>query len=227
MRIAGSASAATISGRVTVPSSRSVPRALPVRSGGPETSRTSSRSWKAKPDLGAEGSQRCDVLAEETGALEELPGLQAAAFEVALLGELGVEGVVALRQLTLGEGDRGVGEQGDSAGVAMGGKQREGARRRAGRRPPSRGRGPRSRRRSAGRGAAVRRRGRRRGRASPCGRARSRRRREPRPLPHPAPAQSRTSSGRSRLPPAARVASASSASSSPWPRPCSRSSSST
>ena len=40
---------ARISGRVTVPSSRSVPRALPVRSAGPVTSSTSSSSWKARP----------------------------------------------------------------------------------------------------------------------------------------------------------------------------------
>ena len=44
-----SASRAQISGRVTVPSSRSVPRALPVRSGGPATSSTSSSIWKARP----------------------------------------------------------------------------------------------------------------------------------------------------------------------------------
>ena len=48
---------ARISGSVTVPSSRSVPRALPVRSGGPWTSRTSSRSWKASP-MAAEGAER-------------------------------------------------------------------------------------------------------------------------------------------------------------------------
>ena len=45
----GSRSRARIRGMVTVPSSRSVPSALPVRSGGPVTSRTSSRSWKASP----------------------------------------------------------------------------------------------------------------------------------------------------------------------------------
>ena len=45
----GSRSRATISGSVTVPSSRSAPRCLPVRSAGPETSSTSSSSWKASP----------------------------------------------------------------------------------------------------------------------------------------------------------------------------------
>ena len=46
---AGSRSRARISGSVTVPSSRSVPRCLPVRSAGPETSSTSSSSWNASP----------------------------------------------------------------------------------------------------------------------------------------------------------------------------------
>ena len=50
----GSRSRARISGSVTVPSSRSVPRALPVRLAGPETSRTSSSSWKARPIAAAE-----------------------------------------------------------------------------------------------------------------------------------------------------------------------------
>ena len=48
-RARGSRSRARISGSVTVPSSRSVPRGLPVRSAGPDTSSTSSSSWKARP----------------------------------------------------------------------------------------------------------------------------------------------------------------------------------
>ena len=83
----GSAAAASISGRVTVPSSRSVPRALPVRSGGPATSRTSSSSWKARPTSAAERPQALVVAAEQAGALEQLRRLQPAAVEVALLGD--------------------------------------------------------------------------------------------------------------------------------------------
>src|SRR4051794_6445181 len=45
----GSRSRARMKGSVTVPSRRSVPRAFPVRSGGPETSSTSSSIWKARP----------------------------------------------------------------------------------------------------------------------------------------------------------------------------------
>ena len=48
-RASASRSRARISGSVTVPSSRSVPRCLPVRAAGPETSSTSSSSWKARP----------------------------------------------------------------------------------------------------------------------------------------------------------------------------------
>ena len=127
-RMPGSVAAASISGSVTVPSSRSVPRALPVRSGGPVTSSTSSSSWKARP-TSAPKARRCSlVAAEQAGALEQLRRLQPAALQVALLGDAEVEGVVALRQLAAGEGDRGLGEQGDRAGVAGLGEQREGAR---------------------------------------------------------------------------------------------------
>ena len=218
-----------------------MPRALPVRSGGPLTSRTSSRSWNARPTSEPNSAQ---LLApartahhhrslassrpiRQAHSKSTRRGLQAAALEVALLGDRGVEGVVALGQLAAGERGRGLRQQRHGALVA--GLRRAARRRarRAGRRWRSRGRGRRSRRRSAGRGAAARRRARRRGPESPCGPARSRWRRAPRPPSPSDPAQSRTSSGRSRLPPAARVVAASAASVSPWPALCSRSSVST
>ncbi len=95
-----------------------MPRALPVRSGGPLTSRTSSSSWKARPIVGAELAQRLVVAAEQAGALEQARGLQPAAREVALFADAEVEGVAALGELAAGERHRGVGEKGDGAGVA-------------------------------------------------------------------------------------------------------------
>ena len=127
-RIPGSAAAASISGSVTVPSSRSVPRALPVRSGGPATSRTSSSSWKARPTSAPKSRSALVVVAEQAGALEQRRRLQPAALEVALLGDRQVEGVLALGQLAAGERHRGVGEQRDRAAVAGVGEQGEGAR---------------------------------------------------------------------------------------------------
>ena len=127
-RMPGSLFAASISGRVTVPSSRSVPRALPVRSGGPLTSRTSSSSWKASPISAPNSRSALVVAAEQAGALEQARRLQPAAVEVALLADVEVEGVVALGQLAAGERHRGVGEQGDRAGVAGLGEEGEGAR---------------------------------------------------------------------------------------------------
>ena len=176
----GSDSAARISGRVTVPSSRSVPRALPVRSGGPATSSTSSRSWKARPISAPKAPSASASRPRRQAHSKRARGLQPAALQVALLGDRGVVGVLALGQLAAGERDRGRGEQLDRARVAGRGEQREGAGEEqvAGRDGARRGR--RRRPRSAGRGAAARRRGRRRGRASPCGRARPRPRRAPR-----------------------------------------------
>ncbi len=84
-----SRSRARIRGRVTVPSSRSVPRALPVRSGGPVTSRTSSRSWKARPisrpkvrrapSASAAGAHLGVDPSDQAGALEQARRLQLAA----------------------------------------------------------------------------------------------------------------------------------------------------
>ena len=199
-----------------------MPRALPVRSGGPATSRTSSSSWNASPisrpkTSSGPGRRRLALEADQAGALEQARGLQATALEVALGADLELEGVVALGELAAGEADRGAGEQGDLAlGALL--RPRRARRRRvrtAGRRRPSPPGGRRGRPRSGCRAEAAPRRARRRGRASPCGRARSRSRRESRPSPASAPAQTRTSIGRRRLPPAARVAPASAASRSP------------
>ncbi len=182
---------------------------------------------EGEADLGAELAQVLVIVAEQAGTFEQRRGLQSAAVQVALLGDLEVEGIVALGQLAAGQGDRGVGEQLDRAGVAGVGEQGEGAGEQQVAGGDGAGRGPRWRRRSGGRGAAAPRRGRRRGRASPCGPARSRSRRGPRLSPPFSPAQSRTSIGRRRLPPAASVEAASSPSRSPWAAIVSRSRSST
>ena len=121
--------AARISGRVTVPSSRSVPRALPVRSGGPETSSTSSRSWKARPIAAPKSPSASLVAAQPAGALEQLRGLQPAALEVALLGDSRCR-----RRPGAGRARRGRAPTEASASsaiervVAVLGEQREGAR---------------------------------------------------------------------------------------------------
>ena len=99
---------ARISGSVTVPSSRSAPRGLPVRSGGPRMSRTSSSIWNATPirspnapsDLGT-GSPR--QRAELARRAEQDRGLQPAALEIALDGDVARPRVVALHQLAGGE----------------------------------------------------------------------------------------------------------------------------
>ena len=52
--------------------------------------------------------------ADQARALEQAGGLQAAALEVALGPDLGVERVAALRELAPGEPDRGAGEQVDA-----------------------------------------------------------------------------------------------------------------
>ena len=80
-------SRARMNGSVTVPSSRSVPRGLPVRSTGPETSSTSSSSWKASPIAGRTHPARrpaARALArrqrpQPAGRLEQGRGLQLAA----------------------------------------------------------------------------------------------------------------------------------------------------
>ena len=100
----GSRSRARISGSVTVPSSRSAPRGLPVRSGGPETSSTSSRIWNASPirsPKSPSAAARAAALerAELTGGAEQDRGLQPAALEVALDADTGVPRVGALHQL--------------------------------------------------------------------------------------------------------------------------------
>ena len=139
-----SRSRARISGSVTVPSSRSVPRALPVRSGGPVTSRTSSRSWKASPISRPKVSQR---RRSARGRVPGRPIRQAhsnsrAVFssqrsQVALGRDRAVECVAALGELAEREGDRGRGQQ---LHLPLGCRRCRARRRRArtaGRRPPA------------------------------------------------------------------------------------------
>ena len=82
---------------------------------------------EGEPDAGAEAAQRLVVATEQTGAFEQAPGLQPAAGQVALLADAEVEGVLALGELPLSEGDRGIREKADRAGVAGLGEQGEGA----------------------------------------------------------------------------------------------------
>ena len=215
----GSRSRARISGRVTVPSSRSVPRALPVRSGGPVTSRTSSRSWKASPisrpntSSGRSPGRRRGLrppAADQARALEQARRLQLAALQVALGAEIEVSKASRrwasspAASATEASVSSSTWRAAPSAELGEGAREQQVAgRERAVARPE------RARPRSGGRGEAARRRARRRGPASPCGRARSRSRRGSASPSGAGPAQSRTSSGRSRLPPAASVAPAS------------------
>ncbi len=69
----GSRSRARTNGRVIVPSSRSVPRCLPVASTGPLTSSTSSRIWKARP------MRRPNAASTGARPLASSPSSQAAA----------------------------------------------------------------------------------------------------------------------------------------------------
>ena len=86
----GSSAIATISGKVTVPSSRSVPRALPVRSTGPEMSSTSSSIWKARPircpkfSIASDCSGAHRRPSEHAGGGEKPAGLESATLEVVL-----------------------------------------------------------------------------------------------------------------------------------------------
>ena len=142
----GSRSRARISGRVTVPSRRSVPRALPVRSGGPVTSSTSSSSWKASPISrpkvrSARARVRAGLqAADQAGALEEPGGLQPAPVQVALGRDRDVERVAALGELAEGEAPP---RRADSSSTWRSLPSSARARRRPGRRA---GRRPRARR---------------------------------------------------------------------------------
>ena len=99
-----------------------MPRALPVRSGGPATSRTSSRSWNASPIswpnersvVGGRVAVARDA-ADQAGALEEARRLQAAALQVALGRGVDVPRVVALRELAEREAHGGTGQELDLA----------------------------------------------------------------------------------------------------------------
>ncbi len=95
--------AATISGRVTVPSSRSVPRALPVRSDRSGDVEHIIEELEGEADLSPEVAEGGEIAAEQAGAFEQGRGLQAAAIKVALLGDTGIESVLALGQLAVGQ----------------------------------------------------------------------------------------------------------------------------
>ena len=126
-----------MNGSVTVPSSRSVPRDLPVRSTGPETSSTSSSIWKARPIRRAKAPSASASAAEPlsrrqrpepAGGLEQRRRLQLAAAQVALDGDMRGVGVLALQQLALGERRAGVRERPQLGGVVVAGELGEGPR---------------------------------------------------------------------------------------------------
>ncbi len=122
---------------MTVPSSRSVPRVLPVRSTGPETSSTSSSSWKARPMRRANApsaSARAalaivrDQRPQAARGLEQRGRLQLAAAQVALDRDARGVGVLALQQLARGERRAGVRERAQLGRVAVARELGEGAR---------------------------------------------------------------------------------------------------
>ena len=209
----GPRSRARISGSVTVPSSRSVPRGLPVRSGGPETSRTSSRIWKATPICSpnapsASASAAALERAELARGPEQDRGLQPAALEVALDADRRVatrrRAASAPRPPAPSSPAR---ERRTAATEPPWRRARRTRARTAGRRSPSPVAGRRPRRPSAGRAAAPSRRARRRGRASRActSSTATAARTSPSVSGGGTPAARQTSSGRSRLPPAAIV----------------------
>ena len=176
----GSRSRARISGSVTVPSSRSVPRCLPVRSAGPETSSTSSRIWKARPMRRAErararrraaSARRPRSAPRRQAASNSARGLQLAAPQVALDGDVGARRRRAAAARPRRAPSSRPRARARCVAVAVARPARRRRARRAGRRSRSRRRGPRRRRPSGARGAAARGRARRRGRASPCARS--------------------------------------------------------
>ena len=102
----GSRSRARMNGSVTVPSSRSVPRCLPVRSGGPGDVEHVVEDLEGQADAAAELAQRAGVdravalqRAEDARSLEQPRGLQLAAAQVALQRDRRVPRVGALQQL--------------------------------------------------------------------------------------------------------------------------------
>ena len=104
--------AASSSGRVGVPSRRSVPAILPVSIVAPEQSRTSSAIWNAMPSARPYSPR---AAAEPARGLEELPGLERAALEVRLDGRRRVVRLRALQRLAAREAERRVGEDRDRA----------------------------------------------------------------------------------------------------------------
>ena len=171
----GSRSRARISGRVTVPSSRSVPRGLPVRSGGPghvehvvEDLERQADALAEAPSASAIAGPAAEQGAQPARGREQARRLEPAALEVALRRHVGAPGVGALHQLAARERARGLRQRAHRLRGCRSTRARRRRARRAGRRwrwPPA----GRPRRRPWGaRGAAARGRARRRARASPC-----------------------------------------------------------
>ena len=96
-----------------------MPRGLPVRSAGPETSSTSSSSWNASPIARAEAARarrpspgRRRAAPEPAGGLEQPRGLQVAALAGSARGvDVASQASRALQQLAARERRRGVGER--------------------------------------------------------------------------------------------------------------------
>ena len=139
----GSRRRARISGSVTVPSSRSVPRALPGPLGRAGHVEHVVEQLEGEPDLPAEGGAAPPHRAlpgqapDAAGGFEETRGLQRAAPQVALLTERGVVGVPALRELPERQRDRRRASSTTSSSPSVSAPARRRRGRRAGRRPPT------------------------------------------------------------------------------------------
>ena len=134
-------------GSVTVPSSRSVPRALPVRSGGPEHVEHVVEHLEGEPDAPRERAER---VGERTRAALRRERTQAAAAsnsarvfssqrsQVALDAHIRRVGVLALQHLAAGERRAAVRERASCPRSLVARELGEGAREQqiAGRRPP-------------------------------------------------------------------------------------------
>ena len=111
-----------------VPSNRSVPRCLPVRSAGPETSSTSSRIWNASADVRAEGTERgrpcprCDhPRTARPGGRRRRKGrrLQLAALDVAVGGHVGDQASSRCISSPRASAERGVRKRAHGLGLSV------------------------------------------------------------------------------------------------------------
>ena len=234
---AGSRSRARMNGSVTVPSSRSVPRCLPVRSAGPATSRTSSRIWKARPMR--RPNSRSALGGSPRAALQRAehrtrPRRAARSSARSAAGSAPAGSPASKASARCSSSPRASAEPASLSARTCAGSPlaASSANARANSRSPVCGRrgaagGGEDRR--AARGAAARGRARRRGRASRCGRARRPWRRAPgrrRPAAR-RPRRGSPAAGAGACRPRRSSSPACSASTAPWPAATSRSSSST